>query len=241
MKHTLFIALQLTSIFCFAQTKTFRWSFDCTYEGVYDERKISEKQIQDTYALCFTNISFLNGYGLSSSPMDYKVDILDSLTKEYHERKNIIENLDIIKSPYWKKIKEENLAYMQGFFEAESIAILSYRNPLILKVYHGAGDCKYADAIIAGGDSMLIAWKNLIEENCLKYNGNPAKCIKENYMDKYLLGDKYEYAHIGLILFGWWNICVLRHLPTLTPPAAVHPEFMKLFKRVKKLGCDGEY
>lgn len=237
----LLIILLLSPTLGFSQTDKFIWaSFDCSYEGTFDKHKLTKTQLEDTYTLCFTDVSLLKSKALAFTPEEIDKLSIDSLNVEYNDKLNKIENLEIVNSPFWKRMKEERINYLKDNYERARVAILSYKNPLILKQFHSSDSCEYADAIIEGKEKMFSAWEKVANLHC-QMNGNPARCFKDIFSDKFNSPQKVIYAQIELMVWGWWNICSIQNIPTLTSEIRINKEFEKLFIKVKNLGCiEGE-
>lgn len=88
--------------------------------------------------------------------------------------------------------------------------------------------------------ASFSAWEKVANLHC-QMNGNPARCFKDIFSDKFNSPQEVIYAQIELMVWGWWNICSIQNIPTLTCEIRINKEFKKLFIKVKNLGCiEGE-
>lgn len=223
--------------FTFAQTKTFKWTTElCSYEGSYDASKITEQQLKDTYDLWYTGSFTLQTDATVWKPEEVAKLSLEALDKEYNTNIKRLKELNLVKLPYWEKLREETIKEVEESYKLKNITIKAYEHPEMLKEYaQGSADCqKYADAIISGGDKMFAVWKEMEESQC-QNNASPQDCVAR-FMNLYNSPQKADYAKIRLMAFGWWN-CSNQQIPYVSRDEKMEKEFLKLFKNVK-FECD---
>jgi hypothetical protein len=229
-KSLFFILLLLDSLCGFSQTKSFRWE-DCS-EGIYDSTKFTTSQIEDTYALCYGGIQVIfDDVTFINPDKAAKLNVIN-LVDQYYSKLSKIRNLNIANLPFFEELKEDRINYLNHCFQARRVAILSFKNPEILREYTVIDSCEYTDIIIEGGQKMLEQWEVLWKKECKK-NGNPEKCFKDHYTNLRNSPDKFFYAHQSLLGFGWWNTCANRNLyENSIKDERIWEEFQKLFIKI---------
>lgn len=209
----------------------------CYCFGKYDPKKYTQQQLK--------NISdyFVNDLGKSSSLFFYntspskledvdKLEIDEFIEKSSKEIK-FYKNLNIPKTVYWQQRRRERIAYLKALQIFEKITILGYKNPKELLKY----DVKdseieyYRGVLIEGGDEMIKAWRNLVDEQKLK-NGSP-QSLEDEYQEQVTSERKYDYARMNLMRYRWNSGKTLPKVNSENDDE----EFDKLFINVN-CGCD---
>jgi hypothetical protein len=111
--------------------------------------------------------------------------------------------------------------------------MLAYTEPKNLANYKGAEACKvkFAEPIMAGGDTLLTAWRKQ-NEIARANNGDPERVRKE-FEAELASPQKFEYARLEMLTFGWWN-CVNATIvqETGSQDGTNQKQFEKLFKKL---------
>ena len=217
--------------------KTYTWADDCCeYEGKYDPNKVTEIQLRNTFNLYYW------GYSLDTKQSAFQLkDVAklnaDSLANEYARKTIQITNLDIIPGKYWDNYRKDKLKEFNQVYYRKRLTILAHTDPTVLLTYNTKDSCirYYGRAIAMGGDSLLAAWKDLLEAQCAK-NAYPEK-LRAKFADMYNSPDRGIYAAMEVINFGWWN-CVNRTVEyTSQTHTDANKKFRDAFINVKELGC----
>lgn len=239
MKIFLIISLLLCNALAVsAQAKKYRWLTGlCEYEGTYDAARYTEKQIEATYQLYFAGDFNLQTEATAPRYEEVGSLSLDALNQEYTTKQNVLRGLDIVKLPYWEKLKERKLKEMEQVYNLSRVTIESYENPARLKEHAPAAACMktYADPLIEGGNALLITWRKLNEES-RRRNANPDR-LRRIFEDRYNSPDKHQHARIEVMRFGWWN-CANAFVQRVEQTDTPEKNFKKLFKRVRTIACD---
>ena len=214
---------------------------NCSYEGTYDTTKITKIELENIYKLGFS--MYFNIETEATVFSDRLQDIpklsIDSLNKEYGTKIIQLKKLDIGKSSYWEGIRQKTLIELKQAYELKKTTIQGYFNPCFLLQYTGVGadSCitKYADALCQGGDKLIAVWKELVEEQCKK-NDDPDK-LRNQFNGSYNSPQRMLFAKNEVMVFGWWN-CANAGIQYVEN--ASEDEYLKLFKKVKNPGCDGD-
>lgn len=222
-----------------AQTATFEWSDHlCEYAGTYDTKRYTRAEIEGTAKL----------YAMSGIPLAFRATVwnhadignLDTgeLDRECKEKRAELVNLKLVKSEYWEQVRAAKLKELDEVYRLSSVTARAYREPALLRTYEGAGECKqrFAEPIIAGGESLIKAWEtvNLASRAA---NADPDR-LKREFEQQKASTDRLKFALVETMSFGWWN-CANNEIPYPEPDHEQHErEFKKLFTKVKDLGCD---
>src|SRR5690606_3290846 len=145
----------------FGQQAEFRWEDAmCEYVGTYDTKRYSRHQIEDTIKL--SQLSGTIPLSYSATVWEYEdIEALDPtvLDREYEEKRAMLEGLKVA-GPYWEEFRKEKLKELEEYYQLASVTMRAYRNPTVLREFKGAEECKtkFAEPIIAGGNSLTDAW-----------------------------------------------------------------------------------
>ncbi len=237
--RNLIAVLFLCSAPLFAQTAKFRWTTDlCEYEGVFDQKKYTRAQLQNTLKMMLSG-----SFDLGNDAVIWKFEEIANLNvaaldAEFDLKTTQLKNLDIVNSAYWKTFKQRNLTELEQVYELSKTTMLAYKNPAEIKQYTAAESCVnlYAEPLINGGDELLKTWRQ-VNETSRRNNGNPNR-LQTIFEQQLNSPDKFKYARIEVMTFGWWN-CANKFVER-APYYDEQPqkEFNKLFKTVKTIGCD---
>ena len=222
-----------------AQTRSFKWDTElCSVTGTYDAKKYSETQLRNTLSLfTFTD----SEADVSMTVWKYediaKLDIA-AYRRQYEQRSRRLRELDIVRSPYWESLRQERLKEMEQVYELTRTTAVAYTKPEVLKDFPRAETCKmkYARPLIAGGDSLVNAWRE-VNLSSQKVNADP-KRLQDRFDRENASPDRLKFALVETMNFGWWNCAVaLVERPQRANDGGADEEFRKLFKRVRQT-CD---
>jgi hypothetical protein len=230
MRNLFFFIILFTPILGFCQTKEFEWSYGlCDYDGVYDTTILSETQIKDTYDLCYSYGSNLLHRPSTLKAIDSNKLCLNLLEKEYKERLEHINNLNIIKTEEWDSIRQDEISDLDFWYSLSRTYLEGFLNPQILNKNFPYDSCQeYSSILVEGGEKMLDYWKEFVVKVC-KNNSDPDKCFKEHYQDKFNTSDKENYARLEIMLYGWWNCMCKYKAYKQGPRPDKHEKFKKIF------------
>ncbi len=239
------ILISVGAAFLFNQTvsaqklKKMKWETDlCEIEGTYDSSKYTETQLRNTLKL-FQSIgaSPLFTHYTVFKYEDIKTLSVAKLDTEYKQKIEELKNLDIVKTAYWETIRQKKLRETEQSYKLGRLTIQSYTNPTVLMQTENVGECreKFAEPLVARGDSLLDAWKVVNEinksRNCCPEN------LQQKFDEQYNSPDKFKYAVVEVTAFGWWN-CVNAKRYHVNSEESQQKNFDKLFKKIKEISCD---
>lgn len=238
MRILLAIFLILSSSAAFAQAKKFRWGNEtCLFESVYDAKKYTAAQLNDTRKLFHLDF-FPNTIDPTPTKFqDIKKLRVETLDAEYKTRTDALNRLNIVKTAYWEALRQEQLKELAQVYQLSRASILGYENPARLKDVKFAGVCvtKYAEPLERGGDELLAAWQTVNEETRVN-NGDPNR-IKRIFDEQSASPEKFQYAQMEVMAFGWWN-CVNSLIDRENNSDQAVKEFKKMFSKTKTIECD---
>ncbi len=235
----LLLIFSLSSVTLYGQQAKFIWYDEmCKYESSYNSAIYTETQLKNCYA-----IVILDAFRIQNTPFVFShSDIAqlnpDSLENEYKRKSYHLRSLDLPKTKIWTDIRFKKLKELEQIYNLSSIAFKAYMssNPIILKQFKKTDTClvRHSDAIIKGGDDLLNDWYFVTAQQAAK-NAYPEK-IWETYYQQFNSKDKYIYAKIEVITFGWWN-CALNHIEYFNNSNAIET-YLKLFITTKTVYCE---
>ena len=239
MKYTLIIVLLITGVLAAdAQTRTFRWQDElCTYEGTYNSGKVSLAQLKNTLKLAQPG-----SYSLERNSTVWKFEDIEKLNvtaldAEFKAKTADLRALQIADTPYWREFKAKKLRELEQVYRLERTTMRGYKDHSTLLEYTAAPACttRFARPIIAGGDSLIAAWRTVNEESRTK-NADPER-LKRIFESQLKSPDRLNFALLEVMTFGWSN-CANDLIEYIvydeTPPA----EYKKLFSKVRTIRCD---
>jgi hypothetical protein len=218
------------------QTRTFEWTdIMCGYKGTYDSRKYSEVQLRNTWRLIDHDGPSLEGMATVWQYDEIAGLDVAALDRSYNGVRSEIENLNIVKTPYWQNVRKKKLEALEQDYRLRRTTMLAYTKPAVLMEYPAAEACKlkYAGPIAKGGDALLGLWREVNLESQVN-NADPAR-LQRIFDEQRRSPDRLKFALVETMAFGWWNCAndVLRDGPAFNPEDSEHAEeFKKLFTRL---------
>ncbi len=218
---------------------TFTWEDAlCSNNGRYDPRKYTANQLQNTLDIWMHfGIALSTDATVFSAKQIPKLSMAD-LTKEYENRKQYFDTLQIVDTPFWNKIKELRIDELEEEYALKKITIQAYTDVSVLKSNQFSKLCPpdVLQALTSGNDNELLSfWKIFVEKECTT-NGSPKDCENRFYYSNVNSPNKVMEARAFIITFGWWNpvnrkLREARDSDSLN--SKMEKEFNQLFTRVK--------
>lgn len=236
--YLLIILLFLISSTAIAQTAKFSWVGDiCSSVGTYKLSVYTEYQIQDTYRITMTRDFELNTGSIPPfSLVELNRENVVDLDREYERKLADLNKLDLIKTTYWQDLKVRKIEYLKQYYQLKRATMLAYSDPSALNKIAKSDPVllKYAQALNSGDEQLINTWKEVNEASRLK-NGLPGR-LKQRFDQQNSSADRYKYATMEVLAFGWWNHAIrsLNHVDT----SQAQENFIKLFRRMKDFDCN---
>jgi len=212
----------------------YKWEDDlCEYTAKYDSATVSHKQLQNTLDLCCHSSRFTIQTKTTAYSQIIEINQLniDSLDCECARKLMDLKSLDILNTNYFKDIKTQTIAELELDCKFERLAMLAYKYPDTLNFVENPVECqKYINALIVGGEELLKVWKEFHVYYTAKYGEN--KIADEEFEKNYSSIDRFKYAQIDLITYGWWN-CINQTIPRAKNDN-FHDEFIKNLIDIKE-------
>lgn len=204
-----------------AQTKIFEFEDGlCTYKGFYDSKKYTQKQLEDTFSLINTG-HYVDDEGS-----------LEDLNKRYAAAIQQLKNLHLLDIAYFKELRVAVLRYLEETHALKQVEKTAKTQPaqLITAVKAGSPAHKYALALNKGGEELLTAYKELVQEQ-MKNNGAP-EYLWDKYQENMRQANKLDIAFDEVLVFGWWNNAnqLVHHIDYDGSQMA---KFLTIFKQVE--------
>lgn len=213
----------------------------CDNKGHFDSGKYSKEELEDTYKLWFQMggvlLSTPSVFNLNSlqKVRTEKDEILTQLDKDFASQKKVLENLKVVKDPYWEHIKTQKLQELLDEYEFRKTEIQAFSNPSILINNRLSKGCEnFIKALNSDETQMIEEWRKLREEMS-KRNGNP-KRIMDEFEEHLHSPDKKDYAIVDLITFGWGN-CANEDVKRTEHDEKMNDKFNSLFIKIDS-ECD---
>lgn len=213
----------------------------CNNKGHFDSSKYSKEELEGTYKLWFQMGGVLlntpSVFNLSSlqKVRAEKDAILAQLDKDFARQKNMLENLKVVKDPYWENIKAQKLQELSDEYEFRKTEIMAFSEPSVLVNHKLSKGCEnFAKALNSTDILMTEEWRKL-REAMSKRNSDPQRIMNE-FEERLYSSDKKDFATIDLITFGWGN-CVNDHINKTLHDEKMTEKFNALFIKIDS-ECD---
>jgi hypothetical protein len=213
--------------------KTYVWFHDmCEYKGYYDSIIYKKEILDNLYNLWQGNNMTLSDYTSIFDFRDTNKLNIDSLNIEYKRIKKHIQNIKIIEIPLWQNLRKARIKELDTIYETQKSYIEGFKNPKQLLNNKYSNFCKeFAEALASDNkQDLLDEWKNFI-----KNINNPI--TYEKYLKQSKTPEKYLYAKIHLMTFGWWNCCN-HFIKYVEKTEEMEKEFNKFFIKVEPPDCE---
>lgn len=238
----IFIALVILSAAAAvnAQTRTFTWMTEmCELTGTYDSKKYSEKQLADTKRLLFDGDLVVDTIGVTAWKYeDIAAFDVAALKERYKKVLNELNSLEYIRNAYTDSVKAARIREAHELWALADTTMRAYTQPEVIRSYKAAEECrtKYGEPLIAGGDSLLAAWKQ-VNLDSQKRNADPAR-LQKRFDNQMASPDRMKFALLETMSFGWWN-CANDSVARADEVASENAdaEYRKFFKSVT-VKCD---
>lgn len=213
----------------------------CDNKGHFNSGKYSKEELEGTYKLWFQMdgvlLSTPSVFNLNSlqKVRTEKDEILTQLDKDFASQKKVLENLKVVKDPYWEHIKTQKLQELLDEYEFRKTEIQAFSNPSILINNRLSKSCQnFVKALTSDETQMIEEWRKLREE-ISKKNGNP-KRIMDEFEEHLNSPNKKDYAIVDLITFGWGN-CANEGVNRTEHDEKMNDKFNSLFIKIDSI-CD---
>ena len=224
-----------------AQIRTFKWTDElCEYSATYDGKKFNEVKLKNTHRLLFGQNLRLDSVG--ATVWNYediaKLDVA-SLDIKYKGLIDELEHFEYVSTPFTDSVLASRLKETRQLYHLIRTTMAAYADPAVIRKYQGAEACKlnYGEPMIAGGETLIAAWKRVNLESQSK-NGDPAR-LQKRWNEENASPDRLKFALVETMSFGWWN-CANQEIKYAdeTFGSRADKEFKKLFIRTRTIRCD---
>lgn len=228
MKYLLPLTLlfSIYSSVAIGQMATFEFEdLVCSYKGTYNSKVHSKRQLEDTYRLVQDNFYFSDEGNL------------DTLNARYQATMKYLDSLQIVDDSYFQLMKDSVRVYLRQTFSLKRAQKLAKVDPSLLlsTVEKGSAAFKYGTALIQGGDSLLVAYKKLVNDQ-MKNNAIPGYLLEE-YQAVMKRIDREDIAFDKVLIYGWWN-SANDQVDHVSDRRLMFQNYLKLFLKVNTVDCD---
>lgn len=237
---SIFLILITLNFSVLSQSKKIRWESEggmCEYEGTYDSKKYTAVQLKNTARLLSSDFNLDTGNATVFKFQDIALQDFAPIEADYQKKSAELKNLNIVKSTYWESVRQKKLKELETYYLLSKATMASYKTPVSLRNYPFAPACKtkYAEPIIAGGNTLLKVWEELNIES-RKNNGLPQE-VKRRFEAEKKSADALKYAQVEVTTFGWWN-CANNLIDQGDDYSIKDKNFRKLFIRTRTVICE---
>ncbi|MFC3159581.1 hypothetical protein SAMN05443633_11388 [Chryseobacterium arachidis] len=213
----------------------------CENKGHFDSGKYTREELEGTYKLWFqmggialSTPSVYNFNGLQKVRNE-KEAILAKLDQDFASQKRVLENLKLVKDPYWEDIRKQHLQELAEEYEFRKTEIKAFSDPSVLVNHKLSKGCEnFVKALNSNEVQMTEEWRKLREEMS-KRNSDPQRILNE-FEEHLYSSDKKDFATIDLITFGWGN-CANDHIKRVEHDEKMNKKFESLFIKIDS-ECD---
>lgn len=239
-KLTFILMLCFACLPAFAQSKKFRWQSIggmCEYEGTFDSKKYTAAQLKNVVRMLNNEFRLETGNATVFKIEEIALQDFAPIEADYQKKLAGLKNLNIVKLPYWENVRQKQLKELETYYLLSKATMAAYKTPESLRDYPFAPACqtKYADALIASGNSLLKVWETFNIES-RKNNGDPAS-VKRRFEAERNSPDALTYARVEVTTFGWWN-CANALIDQGDNYNIAERNFRKLFIRTRTVECE---
>ncbi|MGO1244296.1 MAG: hypothetical protein ACTJHT_12245 [Sphingobacterium sp.] len=228
MKFAIPLFLFFFCFSCGARCQTATFEFDdqvCSYQGIYDTALYTKSQLKDTYRLVADNYYVADEGNVAE------------VTRRYQAVIESLDSLEIVENPYFQIVRDSVRTYLKQTLSLKRAQKLAREEPSLLlsSVAADSRAYRYGQALVAGGELLLTAYKELVEEQ-MKNNAMPDYLFDEYQavMDR---DNREEIAFEKLLVYGWWN-SANDQSDHLRDRRLLFESFLELFLEVKTVHCD---
>jgi len=223
-----------------AQDRKFQWEDEiCVFEGIYNARRFTKRQLEGAYRLWYTRDFDMDVY---KARVKYvgdteKLPTVAEIDEEYAQKSAALRALEVVNAPFWKNLKAKKLQELEQDYKFERAAVQAFQKPSALREVKFAAVCaeKFVPPLLAGGAGLLKFWREMEEER-LK-NRPEADGERKNFENLITSADNVKYAQVDIISYAWWN-CANALIDRDASDTVASQNFWKLFKHVARGGCD---
>lgn len=213
-------------------TDTINWYTElCAMNSKFDTSKYTKKQLKDTYQLWFGTSGYIDFDGYPVFKLEDKTEPIEVLEEKYAQRKEALENLEVVDLPYWNNLKKLKIQELNSFYEHEKLAFSAFSNLSLLKNTSYNPKAKvYVDALVSGDSLIMVsAWKKLNEEQ--KADNASPDYVEQKFQSRLNSQQCLEYAKMELFSFGWNNNTIksCKECKELENTEIMYQEYKKLF------------
>lgn len=224
-----------------ALMQTFTWQDEaCTSTGSYKTGTYTSQQLRDTYQL-------VNGFLITTTVAPFYLKHYNDaffrhaakhLAREHDSLASVLHGLDVVPTPFWRKIKRLREAELAESYALDQAALDGYFQPaswLSNRYYAHCSD--YATALASTDTAVVIkAWRKLVDAEKIN-NGIPEE-LAAAFTAEVASPERLRYAKVALMTFGWSNCAnAQRKYPDLSDQYSLYANFTKLFTRIRQSDC----
>lgn len=222
--------------------ETFEFNNDlCDRKGQYNPALYTKEELDGTYKIWSgrSGISldspFVNDLGDLEEVRRDNAKILAKLDEDFEKSKRTLENLKVVKIPYWQDYKKTTAITLQQDYEKSKTQIESYINPSVLLSSKIGSKCtNFAKALNGTDDEIKAEWRKL-RVAMSKKNSDPSSVM--NDLENRMNSSRWkEYATIDLTSFGWGN-CANDAITRTSQDENYEKKYDELFVKIEE-ECD---
>jgi hypothetical protein len=237
MKIIITVIMLLSFFTVHSQNLKYKWEDGvCEFESTYNSKLYTKQQIKNCERLALYLFFRIEKTPSVFKPGDIARLNLDSLNKEYEDKKKILTELDLPRNKDWDDARAKALYEVEQIHYLSKIVYQSFDNPQVFKDFKAQDSTfkQHTQALLKGGDLLLKDWYELTIKQAEK-NALPSK-VWAKYYEQSKSNNKLLYARIEVTTFGWWNCAIV--YAGFVDSEMMQKTFKKLFVKIRTIECE---
>lgn len=208
----------------------------CEFEGEFDSTKFSRAMISNAFELA-------QGVYRLEAPMIFISRNIDEINiakfdADYQANVKAVTALSLPAVKGWKANRDAAINELNEYYHTKRLELEAFKAdvPVMLRQFNAQDSCTryYSESLIAGGDSLMAAWKTITADLASK-NADP-QMVWIRYNQDQKNPERLKLARIVILEFGWWN-CANSHIH-YADSQKMYKDIEKLFLSIKMINCD---
>lgn len=210
--------------------ETFDWyEGKCLFTGKIDTTKATYGEVTNAYYVLI-NPNEMNAPFLGYNPKDTIYLKVEAIAKESKSYIDEIQAMVFPKSNYWQDLRTRKLNEIKALAELRKTTIIALKNPKTLKKSPYYKSCKdVCNALINGGDELLVAWKML--QNQQLADAYDQAAVKDAFQVMWDSPNRELYARMELLRYVFYNQA-LKQIEFVEINTAVMTNFRDLMVKI---------
>lgn len=178
----------------------------CSCTAWYDAGKYTEKELRDTYKMLweYTSLPLNFDVDIEHVSGEKRVDFKD-LGQQYKVRKKDLEQLKVIREPFWQDIHKGIKKELDEYYELYTTKGKAVTDPSVLLKSRFSKKCMSSAEALASGDSTKLVneWERIVRIQ-MENNADPAY-LETRFYRELRSSEWKQNAITTILIYGWGN------------------------------------